>query len=48
LEDQTNILLQQPAYQADAKQRPERTAEQEALAVMCQTLLGSNEFLYID
>ncbi len=48
LEDQTNILLQQSAYQADSKKRPARTAEQEALAVMCQTLLGSNEFLYVD
>jgi hypothetical protein len=48
LEDQTAILSQQAAYQGKSPKPPARTAQQDALAVMCQMLLGSNEFLYVD
>ncbi|MEQ9411218.1 MAG: PSD1 and planctomycete cytochrome C domain-containing protein [Fuerstiella sp.] len=48
LQDQAAIFSEQPAYQPDAKKPAERTAQQEALALMCQMLLGSNEFLYTD
>ena len=48
LEDQRSILEGQVAYRPDPKKPPVRTAKHEALAVMCQMLLGSNEFLYVD
>lgn len=37
-----------PQYQSSSKKKPKRTAQQEALSVMCQMLLASNEFLYVD
>lgn len=48
LQDQTARFAQRPAYQKNEKSTPERSAAQEALAVMCQMLLSSNEFLYVD
>lgn len=48
LDDQTAIFREQPAYQPDAKSAPARTPEQEAMALMCQMLLSSSEFLYVD
>ena len=48
LEEQRSILEGQSAYKPDSKKSPERNAQREALAVMCQMLLGSNEFLYVD
>ncbi len=47
LKDQTAIFRAQPAYQ-QKKNTPERTAGQEALAVLCQMLFSSSEFLYVD
>ncbi|MEX0793553.1 MAG: PSD1 and planctomycete cytochrome C domain-containing protein [Pirellulaceae bacterium] len=37
-----------PAYQAKGDKPPARTADEEALALMCQVLLSSNEFLYVE
>ncbi|MEX1041508.1 MAG: PSD1 and planctomycete cytochrome C domain-containing protein [Pirellulaceae bacterium] len=37
-----------PAYQAKGDKPPTRTADEEALALMCQVLLSSNEFLYVE
>lgn len=40
-------LAKLPAYQAKGDKPAARSAEEEALAVLCQTLLSSNEFLYV-
>lgn len=40
-------LKTQAAYQPQKDKPPACTAEQEALAVLCQVLLSSNEFLYV-
>jgi hypothetical protein len=48
LEDQTAMFAQQPAYKPNAEKPPKRPAAQEATALMCQALLSSNEFLYVD
>ena len=48
LRDQEKIFAEQPAYQLTGKNKPLRTPAQEALAVMCQMLFSSNEFLYVD
>ncbi|QDV69806.1 Planctomycete cytochrome C [Rosistilla carotiformis] len=46
--EQSAIFATQPAYKADAKKKPQRTPDQEALATLCQMLFSSNEFLYVD
>lgn len=43
----TEDLEKQAAYQAKGKKQPVRSADEEALAVLCQVLLSSNEFLYV-
>jgi len=48
LADQATNFAAQPAYQTDDAPPPKRTAQHEALAVMCQMLLSSNEFLYVE
>lgn len=40
-------LKTKPAYQAKDDKPPIRSADEEALAVLCQVLLSSNEFLYV-
>lgn len=40
-------LKMQTAYQAKGDKPPARSADEEALAVLCQVLLSSNEFLYV-
>ena len=47
LKDQAAIFAAQPVYQLKEK-APKRTARQEALAVLCQMLFSSSEFLYVD
>lgn len=46
--DQTAIFAEQPPWKSGSGKPPARTAEQEAVAVLCQMLLSSNEFLYMD
>ena len=48
LHDQTAIFSTQPGYQPSQEATPARTPEQETLAVFCQMLFSSNEFLYVD
>ncbi|MEZ6132382.1 MAG: DUF1549 domain-containing protein [Planctomycetaceae bacterium] len=48
LTDQCAVFAEHPDYQPNSKATPERSAASEALAVMCQMLLSSNEFLYVD
>jgi mono/diheme cytochrome c family protein len=48
LAEQTAIFAEQAAYKPNEKKPPVRTAAQEAAALMCQMLLSSNEFLYVD
>ena len=48
LSQQTQVFQSQSAYQPNEKSPPKRTAEQESLSVLCQMLLSSNEFLYLD
>ncbi len=48
VKQQTDIFAALPAYKANAQQPPPRSAAQEAQATMCQMLLSSNEFLYVD
>ena len=48
IDQQTAIFAELPEYQAKDDKPPERTAIQEATALMCQMLLSSNEFLYVD
>lgn len=46
--EQTKHFAALPAYQPKGKKPPARIAEEEALAVLCQVLLSSNEFLYVE
>ena len=48
LKQQTELFSGLPAYQKTKKDTLQRTAAQETLALMCQMLLSSNEFLYVD
>lgn len=48
LKDQQAHFAAMPAYQPNEKKPPKYTAGQEASALMCQMLLSSNEFLYVD
>jgi len=48
LKEQAQIFAEQPAYQAVDGKQIERTAEQEALATLCQMLFCTNEFLYVE
>jgi len=48
LEEQTSVFAAQADWQPKEGKPPVRTAGQEALAVMCQMMLGSNEFLYVE
>ena len=48
LAEQTAVFAEQSAYKPNEKKPPARTAAQEAVALMCQMLLSSNEFLYVD
>ena len=48
LEEQTAVFAAQADWQPKEGKPPVRTAGQEALAVMCQMMLGSNEFLYVE
>ncbi|MFG0334298.1 MAG: DUF1553 domain-containing protein, partial [Maioricimonas sp. JB049] len=47
LEDQTALLTERLQQEKD-KKKETRTAAQEALASLCQMLVSSNEFLYIE
>lgn len=48
IDEQQSVFEQQAAYRSSDGKPPARSAELEALAVMCQMLMGSNEFLYVD
>lgn len=48
LKEQQAIFEQQAACKASSDKPASKNAELEALAVMCQMLMGSNEFLYVD
>lgn len=48
LENQAEVFAEQTAYKPNEKNPPQRSAAQESLASMCQMLLSSNEFLYVD
>ena len=48
VEQQTAALAAATAYKQNVKNPPKRSAQQEAMAMMCQMLLSSNEFLYLD
>lgn len=48
IKNQTEVFTGQSAYKPNKKNPPQRSASQEALASMCQMLLSSNEFLYVD
>lgn len=48
LEQQADLFASQTAYQKTEKHTPQRTAAQESLALMCQMLFSSNEFLYVE
>jgi hypothetical protein len=48
IEHQTADFAKLPQYQPKGDKPPERTAAQEAIALLCQMLLSSNEFLYVD
>ncbi|MFY9251858.1 MAG: PSD1 and planctomycete cytochrome C domain-containing protein [Fuerstiella sp.] len=48
LQQQTDALAATTAYKPDGKTPPKRSAPQEAMAILCQMLLSSNEFLYLD
>ena len=48
LAEQQSVFEQQADYKAADGKPPAKSAELEALAVMCQMLMGSNEFLYVD
>jgi hypothetical protein len=48
LDEQTAAFAQQPEYQPKGDKPPQRSAVQEATALMCQMLLSSNEFLYVN
>lgn len=46
--DERTIFVSQPAYQPKKDKPPTLSADQESLALMCQMLFSSNEFLYVD
>ena len=48
LAEQRTTFEQQAAYKDSSGKSASKSAELEALAVMCQMLMGSNEFLYVD
>ena len=48
LAEQRAIFEQQAAYKPSGGKPADKSAELEALSVMCQMLMGSNEFLYVD
>ncbi|MDG2130944.1 MAG: DUF1553 domain-containing protein [Fuerstiella sp.] len=48
LTEQAAVFSDQAAYKPNEKKPPARTAGEEAVALMCQMLLSSNEFLYVD
>ncbi|MDA7864508.1 PSD1 and planctomycete cytochrome C domain-containing protein [bacterium] len=48
LAEQRAIFEQQAAYKSLSGKPAAKSAQLEALAVMCQMLMGSNEFLYVD
>ncbi len=48
LNDQAKILGEQPAAQARIKKDKKLSAQLLALASFCQTLISSNQFLYVD
>ena len=48
LAEQRSVFEQQTAYKSSDGKPPAKSAEVESLAVMCQMLMGSNEFLYVD
>lgn len=48
LTEQRAIFEQQAVYKASSEKAASKSAELEALSVMCQMLMGSNEFLYVD
>ena len=48
VKEQTAVFAEQSAYKPNEKKPPARSAGQEAVALMCQMLLSSNEFLYVD
>ena len=48
IQQQTAALSDNSAYKPNQKNPPSRTASQDAMAILCQMLLSSNEFLYLD
>lgn len=48
LDEQQQAFEQQADYQPPKNDSSQRSAAQEAIALMCQMLLSSNEFLYVD
>jgi outer membrane receptor for Fe3+-dicitrate len=48
LSEQIAAFAAQPEYQPKDKKPPQRSAAEDATALMCQMLLSSNEFLYVD
>ncbi|MCP4941216.1 MAG: DUF1553 domain-containing protein [Planctomycetaceae bacterium] len=48
LTEQRTIFEQQAAYKDSSGKSASKSAELESLSVMCQMLMGSNEFLYVD
>ncbi len=48
LNDQTKILSAHPGAQSRLKKQKDLTPQMQALASFCQSLLSSNQFLYVD
>ncbi len=48
IEDQTKILSEHPGAKARTKKQKDLTPRLQALASFCQSLLSSNQFLYVD
>ncbi len=48
LNDQTKILSEHPGAQSRLKKQKDLTPQMQALASFCQSLLSSNQFLYVD
>lgn len=48
VEELKDTFAKSSNYQTSDGKPPKRSAQQEALSVMCQMLLASNEFLYLD
>ena len=48
LADQTAAFSAQPDYQSENEKSPKRPAAEDASALLCQMLLSSNEFLYVN